>query len=640
MERDDRHHREPLGGHDLPHVGSGRHFSWSILEDLEAAEDPRRATSGVRVLDSLQPLLSREDEQALGARVRAGTDASTGELDPDARAAVRSLVVANLRLCVRPARSRLRHGQDFDDIIQNGFFGLIRAAEKFDADLGNRFSTYAMIWIRQQMDRGVDREARQIRVPSHVTALQRRIDLAEAQGLIEDNMALEDIARIVKAEAAHVDVALEARHEIVGFDEAEEDNRARSFLDPRRLEPDTDDDADEGWAESISYDTPTEPTAVLSAHVLGLILNLEERERIIVELYYGLADVEPHTLEEIAEYFDLTRERVRQMRNRALESLRRELALERSREPDFDDHVSLGADEALALASDDIVQYVAEATSDRAGARRTDVAASRPVDPAKERQKVVRAVLGEIRESTAQWSSEPLLATEPAEEDRGDVLRHITRLTEEEPFRRHELVAALADIVDDVGPQAIGDALLAVVRSAARAALRDGLPREEELSRLLRLARFVGCSADPLAYDIVLRAAPLTTIELPEKSRVASTWHFDENDPAHVDLRETLHRHGDRLQLRWSTSFDPDLDLVIASDLSHRSWKTFCAVLAGIPICDFDGFLSHEPGQLLTVLRSPTRIAWTYWCRKCQLIESRERTSSASCPSHCRNCEG
>lgn len=635
---DDDSPYDPSRPSELHSNGHGRHFSWSILEDLDAPENPRRATAGVRVFDTNGPLLSVEAEHALGARVRAGTHEPSTSLDDDARDAVGQLVVSNLRLCIRPARSRVRNGQDFDDIVQNGFLGLIRAAEKFDPAFGTRFSTYAMLWIRQQMDRGLDREARAIRLPSHVGALQRRIELAQAQGLIQEGATPEEIARVVRSDVAHIDVARKSRYAIVGLVETEEAHRAHAALEPRSLEPDGDDEDGASWIDVISEDAENSPTEPLHARIVDMILNLDEREQIVIELHYGLSEMDPYTLEEIAEHFGLTRERVRQVRNKALETIRRQLALERAQHPHFDDDMNLGKHEVRSLASDELERYVGVELGVLPPILHPDMPAPRRSDPATSRRRTVRAVLRDLAAATVRWSNDVLLEAEPVCDDHGQLLDHIGPLLEHEPFSRRELVEALSEIVDDMGPEAMGDALLAVAQAAARDAAQKGLPEAVELARLLRLVRFMGCSTDPLGYKLVLRAAPQTTIELPEGSRVASTWHFDESDPEHVQLRNALHRHGERLRFEWNSAFDEDLDLVIAAEIDHRSTKTFAAVLAGVPICDIEAFRGYGPGQRLTVLQSPRRIPWTYVCKGCEQVQSHRRSRGHSCPSRCRDC--
>lgn len=329
---------------DLPHLGSGRHFSWSIIDDRDVEEDNRRATSGVQVFGARGRLLTPKEEIELGCRVRAGTDEATEDHDEDARAAVEQLVLANLRLCIRPARARLQRGQFFDDIVQDGFLGLIRAAQKFDPEHGTRFSTYAMFWIRQAMDRGADSNARTIRLPSHVITLQRRIEVAEKKALIDNQSTDDAVARIVRSEPEQVRAARDAIHEFVDMDGAESELRSHQGRDPRSFEPDPDDPEPPGFEEVLTTDEQLEPTDALSTLVARVIEGLSSREREVLVLYYGLDDFPHETLESIGEQFGLTRERVRQIRNNAIDNIRRLVAVERARGTDFDAEMNLDAD--------------------------------------------------------------------------------------------------------------------------------------------------------------------------------------------------------------------------------------------------------------------------------------------------------
>lgn len=623
---------------ELPHVGNGRHFSWSILEDLDVEEGHRRASFGVHLFRARDGLLTPEEETELGRRVRAGTDATTEQRDDDARAAIEQLVLANLRLCIRPARARMWSGQEFDDVVQNGLHGLIRAAQKFDPEHGARFSTYAMFWIRQAMDRGGDKTARPIRLPSHVIDLQRRIEVAEQKGLINDRSTDEEIARNVRSDAEHVRVARAAMYEFIGPDEAESELRSERSLDQRSFEPDPDDPEAPDYQELVTADESPDATDALSALVASLMDRLTVREREVLLLHFGLEEVPHETLESIGEQFGLTRERVRQIRNSALDSIRRAVAVERARRTDFDAEMNLDAAAVRTLTSFDVTLHVPHALGGREPEGVPRVASSRPKDPTAENHRAVRSVLSDLRDATSTWSSELLFEPDPEYRRHPRIAERIGPLTEQEPFDRSALVEALSELVDDIGPDTIGEDLLDMARSTVRAALDVTPPDADALGHLLRLVRFLGCSTDPVGFRIALHASRLGTLALQAGSRVAGTWHYDENDPAHAELRQEMHRHGEALGLEWNSTFDDDLDLVIAQSLEHRSAKTYSAVLADIPICDIKTFLDHRAGRRLTVRRSPFPIPQTFVCRGCHTVESRSRAAGASFPTHCRNC--
>lgn len=623
---------------DLPHLGSGRHFSWSILDDLDVEEDNRRATSGVQVFGARGRLLTPEEEIELGRRVRAGTDEATEDHDEDARAAVEQLVLANLRLCIRPARARLQRGQFFDDIVQDGFLGLIRAAQKFDPEHGTRFSTYAMFWIRQAMDRGADRNARTIRLPSHVITLQRRIEVAEKKALIDDRTTDDAVARIVRSGPEQVRAARDAIHEFVDMDEAESELRSHQGRDPRSFEPDPDDPEPPGFEEVLTTDEQLEPTDALGTLLARVIDGLSSREREVLVLYYGLDDFPHETLESIGEQFGLTRERARQIRNNAIDNIRRLVAVERARGTDFDAEMNLDADAVRAITSEDIMLHVSHVLSGRDPESVPRFATSQPEVSSAERRRLVQTVLSDLRATTSTWRSELLFEFDPEFRRHPGIVEHIEPLIHQEPYDRRALVETLAELVADLGPDTIGENLLDIAGSAVRAALKDPPPDADALGRVLRLVRFVGCSTDPVAFRLALHAPQRATVALPSGSRVASTWHYDEQDREHVELRQELHRHGDALGLEWNSAFDDDLDLMIAESFQHRSAKTFAAVLRGIPICDIATFLDHRAGDHLTILRSPVPVPWTVICRGCHIVDSVPRSPGATCPTHCSNC--
>lgn len=634
---DDGHpHRSPPP--QLPHLGPRRHFSWSILDDLDVEEDRRRATSGVNLFGVRDGLLTAEEECELGRRVRAGTNEATEQRDDDARAAIEQLVLANLRLCIRPARSRTRRGPEFDDLVQEGFRGLIRAAQKFDPEQGTRFSTYAMFWIRQAMDRGGDNSARTIRLPVHVVDLQRRIEVAQRKGLIDDRMTHEEVARIVRSDAAHVRVARDAAHEFLGPPEAEAELGARRALDPRALEPDPDDPEAPGWDELTTADEPPLAADTLIALVEDVLDRLSIRESEVIKLYFGLDDLPSETLESIGELFGLTRERVRQIRNEALDSIRRAVAVERARREDFDEEMGLSGTAVRTLTSSDMMLHVSSELSGSEPEVAPRLAPPPPEDPKAARRRVVKSVLSDLRDVTATWSSELLFEPNPEHRQHPRIAERIKPLMEQEPYDRSQLLEALTELVDEVGPDTIGEDLMDMARSAVLEALEVPPPDADGLARLLRRVRFLGCSPDPVAFRLALIAQKRGWMTLRNESWVTSTWHYDEDDPEHVKLRKELRKHGDEFELDWNENFRKGLDLVIAQSFEHRSAKTYAAMLAGVPICDIESFLDHRPGRRLKVLRAPFPIPWTVVCRSCHLVFSSPRSPGGSSPTRCEDC--
>jgi hypothetical protein len=427
-------------------------------------------------------------------------------------------------------------------------------------------------------------------------------------------------------------------HEFLGQADAEAELGARRALDPRALEPDPDDPEEPGWNELITADEPPMAADALIALVDDVLDRLPAREREVIKLYFGLDDLPEETLESIGEYFDLTRERVRQIRNKALDNIRRAVAVERARIEDFDEEMSLSETAVRTLTTEEIMLHVA---LELRGPEPDDapwLEPSPPADPVAERRRVVRSILSDLRNMTSTWSSELLFEPNPEHRQHPRIAERINPLIEQEPYDRGQLLEALTELVDEVGPDTIGDDLLDMTRSAVCAALEAPPPDADALASLLRLVRFLGCSTDPVAFRLALGAQKRGWMTLRNESWVTSTWHYDEDDPEHVKLRKELRKHGDEFELDWNENFRKGLDLVIAQSFEHRSAKTYAAMLAGVPICDIESFLDHRPGRRLRVLRAPFPIPWTVVCRSCHLVFSSPRSPGGSAPTRCEDC--
>jgi RNA polymerase primary sigma factor len=275
------------------------------------------------------PLLTTDEEIQLGRRIVLGRQASdaleAGELEDEAvvretilrgRSAYERMVVANLRLVVSNAKRRTEStALDFQDLVQEGILGLMRAVDKFDPEQGFRFSTYATWWIRQAIGRAVDQHSRLVRYPVHVTGKIRKIRLAERM-----------LARITgRAPDVHALAAeLEWDPERVRFYLDLADFNTVSIDQPLR----EDDDTPLGHFLVSDLPAPLEQILAMDrARVLNLTLSgLTSRQRRIVEERFGLGDGDEKTLEQVGELFDVTRERIRQIQVQCLEKLRRRLA--------------------------------------------------------------------------------------------------------------------------------------------------------------------------------------------------------------------------------------------------------------------------------------------------------------------------
>jgi RNA polymerase sigma factor (sigma-70 family) len=274
------------------------------------------------------PLLTKDDEVGLAKMIEAGLSART-ELEADGRAlpsarrrelrrsvregeaAQQAFVRSNLRLVVSIAKRYQASGLPLLDLVQEGNLGLMHAVEKFDWRKGFKFSTYATWWIRQAITRGIANTGRTIRLPVHagdtLTRLQKarsRLELTLGRPPTQAELSIElEIPE---------DKVLEA---------------LRFALEPLSLSEPLRDDGDAELGDVVedrSAESPFEvaATSLLRDEISRLLLPLDERERQILRLRFGLDRGEPRTLEEVGEYFNLTRERIRQIEARAMSKLR------------------------------------------------------------------------------------------------------------------------------------------------------------------------------------------------------------------------------------------------------------------------------------------------------------------------------
>ena len=273
------------------------------------------------------PLLTTQQEVELSMQVEAGVkaeerlDSKTVHapaeriiLERQARLADRArkrLVESNLRLVVSIAKKYVGRGMGLLDLIQEGNLGLIRAVEKFDYRKGFKFSTYATWWIRQAVTRALADQARTIRVPVHMVETINK--LAMVQRMLHQDLGREPtIAEI----AAELDIESGKVTEL-----------RRIALDPLSLETpigDQDDATIGDIVPDLGADVPVEEAAFkLLQEYLSLALEaLNDRERDVLIMRFGLDDGRVRTLEEVGKYFEVTRERIRQIENKALAKLR------------------------------------------------------------------------------------------------------------------------------------------------------------------------------------------------------------------------------------------------------------------------------------------------------------------------------
>jgi RNA polymerase primary sigma factor len=253
---------------------------------------------------SRYPLLTREEEVELAQRIERGD-----------LAAKERLINSNLRLVIKFARRYQGHGLSMQDLVQEAMLGLIRAAEKFDYRRGYKFSTYAVLWIKQAIQRGLDNTGRPVRIPAHIAQRERTVNRTESElsAKLNREPTDEEIAERAKLPLEEVRAVRDLTRVTTSLDAPVGDDGDTTLGEFRAESTDSvEDEVDEREQEQA---------------VNAALSTLPEDERRVIELRFGTGGAPEASLREVAREVGVSQERARQLEARGLKRLARDGSL-------------------------------------------------------------------------------------------------------------------------------------------------------------------------------------------------------------------------------------------------------------------------------------------------------------------------